>query len=180
MKEIQISDFIKIEDKVSYIKWLLNNKNLEVIFSYKSDFSNAKTLRDIVFLICEQINLNWRIRNRIILVVDELNNNAIEYWSKQWDLNELQIIIKEEKEHVYLNIEVRDSWTWYNSKNASKMKIISKEKVSRWFNWYNSIRGRWLFMIIINLVDNLYFKDSENSWLIVWVEKKILKSDFIA
>ncbi len=179
MKEIKLSDFIDIKDKTTYIKWLVKNNNFEIILSYVSDFANTKTLRDIVFVISEVIKLEWKIRNRIILVVDELNNNAIEYGSRIWDINKLKIIIKEKNNWVYINIEVEDSWTWKKTKTAYEMEQISNEKISRWFNWYNSIRWRGLFMIIINLVDKLYFKDSKNGWLIVWIEKLLSSKDLL-
>jgi hypothetical protein len=173
MEKINLSNFLEIKDKNSYIKWLIKDNSIEILFSYVSDFSNAKKLRDIVFSICEILELGEKVRNRIIVVIDELNNNAIEYGSKFWDINKLKFIIKQEEKWIYINIEVIDSWKWAFPKTALEMKILKEKKLKDWFEWYHSIRWRGLFMIIINIVDKLYFKDSKDWGLIVWIEKTI-------
>jgi len=70
-----------------------------------------------------------------------------------------------------LKIEVEDNGNGKKPQNADSMKALQQTKVSEWFDNHDSIRGRWLFMIIFNLVDSLYFKDSETGGLIVGVEK---------
>jgi anti-sigma regulatory factor (Ser/Thr protein kinase) len=115
-------------------------------------------------------------KNRLVLVIDELNNNAIEYWSKPWDKNKIIFKISNTKKYFLFNIEVYDSGLGKLTKTADEMEIIRNKKKEAWFNKYKSIRGRGLFLIIEKLVDKLYFKDWENWELIVWIEKKIEKS----
>jgi hypothetical protein len=74
---------------------------------------------------------------------------------------------------VELILEVEDSWKWKEAKTAAEMRKIKEQKLSKWFNDHKSIRWRWLFLIITKLVDELYFKDAESWWLIVWIKKKI-------
>jgi hypothetical protein len=50
---------------------------------------------------------------------------------------------------------------------------LAEKKKKRWFDNYKSIRWRWLFLIIDKMVDKLYFKDSKDWWLIVWLKKEI-------
>ena len=50
---------------------------------------------------------------------------------------------------------------------------LAEKKKKRWFDNYHSIRWRGLFLIIDKMVDKLYFKDSKNWWLIVWLKKEI-------
>jgi hypothetical protein len=57
----------------------------------------------------------------------------------------------------------------YECKGDEKLRKNKQNKIIP----NNSIRWRWLFMIIDKLVDKLYFKDSKNWWLIVGIEKKL-------
>jgi hypothetical protein len=112
---------------------------------------------------------------KITLIIDELNNNAIEYWSKNWDINKLRFKAKKNNNTIELNIEVEDSWKWIKSKKAINMEELRVKRLKAWYSNHNSIRWRWLFLIILKLVDDLYFKDSESWGLIVWIKKIINK-----
>jgi hypothetical protein len=52
---------------------------VKVCFNYVSNFENTKTLRDMFSEICNIYNIDEMWKNRLVLVIDELNNNAIEY-----------------------------------------------------------------------------------------------------
>ncbi len=58
-------------------------KPLQLRIEYDADFRSAKILRDGIEKICDitQIPAVWK--SRIILITDEMNNNAIEYGTKQ-------------------------------------------------------------------------------------------------
>jgi hypothetical protein len=85
----------------------------------------------------------------------------------------MRLDIKKDSNYYYINIEVEDSWKWKEHKNSLEMVNIWKIKLKEWFTNNNSIRWRGLFLIIKNIVDDLYFTDSNTWWLIVWVNKKI-------
>jgi hypothetical protein len=72
-----------------------------------------------------------------------------------------------------LRIEVEDTGRGAHAKTAENMEQLRQEKLSAGFNKYKGLRGRGLFMIISNLVDTLYFKNTQTRGLIVGVEKKI-------
>jgi len=55
---------------------------LDLSILYNSDFKNAKKLREIVDIICIMYDIDAKWKTRLILICDELNNNAIEYGSK--------------------------------------------------------------------------------------------------
>ena len=114
--------------------------------------------------------LDDRWRRRIVLIVDELNNNAIEYGSKKGDINKMRFFFEKNTKGL-LSIEVEDCGTWKEAKTAEAMELLQIQKKKDGFKNHASIRGRWLFMIILNLVDELYFKDSDAGGLIVWVSK---------
>ena len=59
----------------------MDKDDLQVSFSYASDFRSAKTLRDIFEAICHIYHFDEMLTSRMTLVIDELNNNAIEYGS---------------------------------------------------------------------------------------------------
>jgi two-component sensor histidine kinase len=111
---------------------------------------------------------------RIILIVDELNNNSIEYWSKKWDINKLRINISKDNNEINLKIEVEDSWKWRKPKKALELETLRAHQLKLGYRGHNSIRWRGLFMITVNVVDRLYFKDADTWWLIVWIRKKMI------
>jgi hypothetical protein len=68
--------------------------------------------------------------------------------------------------------QVEDRWNWNSHMTALQMEELRKKKENTIIS-NKSIRWRGLFMIIDKLVDKLYFKDSKNWWLIVWIEKEL-------
>lgn len=178
MKQIFVDEMPKDAINNEFKTSLSREKNLEISFLFRSDFKNTKYLRDYMLIILDILWLDTIRKNRFVLIVDELNNNAIEYWSKNWSLNIMRFWFKKENNEILLNIEVEDAWDGEKTKKASDMECLRLEKLEKWFWNHKSIRWRWLFMIITNLVDELYFRDSTKWWLIVWVNKKlILKND---
>lgn len=172
--KIVIDDLdLSLLDKAFITQKLNDSKELKLELLYKSLFSNTSTIRNLVSIICDEIWLDSIMKFKIVLIVDELDNNAIEYGSKSHDINKMRININKEQEYYNLNIEVEDSWNWDSHKSAKQMLDIWKKKLKEWFNNHSSIRWRWLFLIIKNIVDELYFIDSNSWWLIVWIRKKI-------
>ncbi len=155
-----------------FFEKLLVDKDFEINIDFVSDFKSAKLLRNFVSSLSEKISIDNIWKSRLILVADELNNNAIEYWSKSWEMNLFKITITHIDKGFNLNIEVHDTWNWPKAKKSFEMEEMRDNKKKEWFSNHNSIRGRGLFMIIEKLVDELYFKDSESWWLIVWINKK--------
>jgi hypothetical protein len=87
----------------------------------------------------------------------------------------MRIYIKKTPENEFdINVEVEDAGNWKSPQKAKDMEKLRNNKLKEWFENHTFIRWRWLFMIITKLVDELYFKDSNKWWLIVWVNKKIL------
>ena len=175
--------YINIDKNFSYNKEKLEKFNLqtdsEINIRFISDFRSSKILRNFITIISEKIKIDNIWKSRLILISDELINNSIEYWSQKWEVNIFKILIKPKwKNKLLLNLEITDSWNWTEAKTAKEMILIRNKKKLNWFFKNNWIRGRWLFMIIEKLVDRLYFKDSENWWLTVWIEKKLeIKKD---
>jgi hypothetical protein len=130
-------------------------------------------LRDFIIDIADFFHFKWMWKSRLTLIADELNNNWIEYWSKENDINKMIIKIIIINNEIEFMLEVEDSWKWKESKTAEEMKEIQKKKKDKSFEWHTSIRWRWLFLIITKLVDELYFKNSDFWGLIVWIKKKV-------
>lgn len=172
--KIVIDDLnLSILDKTFITEWLTNSKELELELVFKSIFINTGKIRKLVSIICDELWINPIMKFKLVLIVDELNNNAIEYGSLPEDFNIMRLYIREDLDGYYINIEVEDSWKWKEHKKSYEMVKIGEVKLREWFSNNSSIRGRWLFLIIRNIVDELYFNDSHNRWLIVWVKKKI-------
>jgi len=175
---IDLDTLDKACPKEQHLKRLAKDlTNIDLDFVYKSDFKNAKELRDFVEAISDSIWMPEKWKKRFILVTDEMNNNAIEYWSRWEDQNRISIKMIKEKKVLQIEVEVEDSWKWKSPKNAEEMYKIKEEKMKKGFWQETWIRWRWLFLIIENTVDKLYFQDSKKWWLIVWVQKNIDLSD---
>jgi len=175
MNKIYIDKLHEHIDIEKYVNKHLNKKNLDICFVYKSVFSNTKILRVFVEKIISNLWIEKTRIPRFILITDELNNNAIEYWSFKNDINYMVFKTNHipKSSFIDINIEVEDSWKWDRHKTSHEMNNIKDEKIKKWFNGYKAIRWRWLFLIIDKLVDNLYFKDKHKWWLIVWINKKL-------
>lgn len=172
--KIVIDDLnLSLLDTSFVTKEIANSNNIKLELIYKSIFTNTSTIRNLVSIICNELKLESTMKFKIVLIVDELNNNAIEYWSRDEDINIMRINIEKELDSYSINIEVEDSWKWKYNKKAYEMHEIWEKKLKEGFNNHSSIRWRGLFLIIKNIVDDLYFKDSEKWGLIVWIVKKI-------
>ena len=90
--------------------------NINVSFSFVSDFMISRLFREIINNIGDLIWLNWRSKARIVSVIDELANNAIEHWSKKGDINKLRINIDKEYDGLVISIEVEDPGNWVSPK----------------------------------------------------------------
>ncbi len=172
----------EINKDFSYDNRFLEKLNMteksEIMFSYISDFRSAKIIREFMSDLSIRLWVSKKWETRLVLITDELNNNAIEYWSKSWESNKLKVTFVKKSWIVDLSVEVEDTWNWLSPKNAMEMKRLKKEKKKAWFDKHNSIRWRWLFLIIDRLVDKMYFKDSKNWWLIVWINIRLqIKKD---
>jgi anti-sigma regulatory factor (Ser/Thr protein kinase) len=109
MDKINICDLSRDIDKDSLLSKYASNGNLSIEFSYLSDFKSAKILRDIVGSICNHLKLDKITTSRITLIVDEMNNNAIEYGSQKGDMNKIRFQTESYGGNISMIIEVEDS-----------------------------------------------------------------------
>lgn len=173
MEKFYLDKLSENDNKKEIIDSFIKDNSLELEFIYNSDFSLTKHLRDFIEVIWSSFWICEKTVSRIILISDELNNNAIEHWSdKDWQ-NILRIKIKKENEKIFLNLEVEDNWKWKDKTSALEMETLRAHQLKKWYDSHDSIRWRWLFLIIVRIVDRLYFRDSKNGWLIVWIKKEI-------
>lgn len=174
MSKIYIDKLQKWHDKHKIVSSLFDKDgNIFVEFIYKSKFENTKDLRDFIDILCEKLNFSDKQKGRFILISDELNNNAIEYWSSPDSFNILRVNYYIQDWQKYFNLEVEDNWDGKSPKKALDMETMRAHKLKLGYFWHNSIRWRWLFLIIVKLVDRLFFKNSKDKWLIVWIKTKI-------
>lgn len=172
--EIILNDLLdkQILDKNFFESNFIDNK-IEIIVKYQSFFDNTKHLRDIIQNIMEASWIEKIWVNRFILIWDELNNNSIEYWSKSWEENILNINICKSQDLIDIELSVSDNWTGDFAKTSLEMENLREEKKNYEFDYHKSIRWRWLFLIISNIVDTLDFTDNEKWWLTVKITKKL-------
>jgi anti-sigma regulatory factor (Ser/Thr protein kinase) len=153
------------------------NFSCKIIFV--TDFYESKIIRDLVGYFLEKNTIFSPWKARFILITDELINNSIEHGSRPWDINHCIIKIKTTKTKLKIWLEVIDSWHGKDSKWSEEMEKIKTKKAeeTQWDNTYMGSRGRGLFHITSKLVDNLYFKDASNGWLVVWIEKSFTNKE---
>lgn len=169
--------YINIDENFSFKPSCLEdfnfNSDSEVNIDFISDFKSTKIIREFISLLSDKLNIDKVWKARLILVADELNNNAIEYGSLNWEINRFKILISfdSDSKNIVICFEIEDTGNWPSSKKAWDMLELKEEKIKNWI--YNWTRGRGLFIIINKIVDDLYFKDSINWWLIVWIKKEL-------
>jgi len=174
MRKLVIDNLNLSDFDTTFITWEIENfKKLDLELIYGSNFSNTGTIRKFVSLLCDTLYIDPIIKFKMILITDELNNNAIEYGSLEKDVNKMRISISKDDLCYNFIIEAEDSWKWKYHKTSKEMQILGENKLKEWFKNHFSIRWRWLFLIIKNIVDEIYFKDSITWWLIVGIKKKI-------
>lgn len=174
MKNFRLEDFLEHNEKEAIVTSLYNGHSMDFSISYASDFKNAKILREITDYTCILINICPKWRTRIVLVVDELNNNAIEYGSAHGDENIFEFHAKKtDKNDMLVTLSVADSGKWKYAKKAEVMEDLRKKHNSKNFSQHHGIRGRGLFLIISKLVDVLKFDNNSHSWLRVTIEKRL-------
>ena len=148
MKEIFIDEVNPdIIDK-EFLSKVWTSVKYEINFLFKSDFSNAKYLRDFLSNILDIVWVEKTWKNRFVLIADEMNNNAIEYWSKNWEINSFRFVSEKINDEISIKIEVEDSWKWEKAKNSKEMEVLRDQRLKKWFQDHDSIRWRWLFLII--------------------------------
>lgn len=179
MNIIDIDKITKETDKKAMIEPMFNDWFFQVEFKYKSKYKNTKKLRDFVDIICDILWFSDTTKSRIILISDELNNNAIEYWSSKNWTNYMRIKATINENNVDFNLEVEDNWKWANSKTALDMETMRAHQLKLWYFNHDSIRWRWLFLITVKIADRLYFKNSKKWWLIVWVKMNVKNKESI-
>ena len=174
MNTIHLEQIIEKSQREELLSSLCDGKILDISIRYISDFSSAKNLRDFIDSACKKYGVSAQWRTRLVLVIDELNNNAIEYGSRKGDMNTLRFVIRKQNTNS-MDIEayVIDTWKGLKSKTAQEMKEIQKKYQGEDFSKHESIRGRGLFLITSHLVDSLYFKNNIWGGLIVGIKKRL-------
>lgn len=160
-----------------YFEKYIHANKVHVCISYASDFKNAKVLREVVDYLCCQFGISPKWRTRLVLISDELNNNAIEYGSDANDTNSFSISLEKlPDKSINILFSVTDSGKWKQAKTSKQMKEIQKKYSQKDFSHHNSIRGRGLFLIISQLVDSIHFGDQVPHGLRVEIEKHLQES----
>ncbi len=174
MKRLNLDSISSHAKRQELFTSLMKNNEIHVTISYISEFSNARLLRESIDDICKMYEITPKWRTRLVLIIDELNNNAIEYWSVQGEENNLELHLQRSASwNVIFSACVTDTGKWEYSKTAEEMEEIRRVHADEDFSQHDSIRGRGLFLIISHLVDSLSFKDAETGGLIVAIEKTL-------
>lgn len=175
MTEIRLTDFSLSGEQELLLDSLFHGDADECIIHYISDFRSAKILREITDMLCKNFGMIPKWRTRIVLILDELHNNAIEYGSSTGDINTFLFRLERKTNNIFrLEASVIDSGFGPKAKKAFQMEQIRKEHENEDFSHHSSIRGRGLFLIISQLVDALIFDDVPDRGLKVTVVKDLI------
>ncbi len=173
MKHIALSDIIDSSERKYVLENSLDDRWLDILVEYPAVFWSAKVLRDLVIDASEYFHLDRTWTSRLTLIADELNNNSIEYGSNEGDYNTMRLQIATKNNKVDFVIEVEDTGKGIGAKTVAEMEELRSQKEGYDYGEHTSIRGRGLFLIIKQIVDELYFQDSPQWWLLVWIKKEI-------
>jgi len=94
MKGIAINDIPDNKDLQVFLEGFIHDWNFSINISYQSIFWNTPKLRSLMEALLDIYNVDVKDKNRLVLVSDELNNNAVEHGT--WDCgdNIINISIK--------------------------------------------------------------------------------------
>lgn len=175
MQQIHISDIPELwtELWVSYIDALCWDNGVDVEVLFGADFKNAKTLRDFFSGVCQYYGIDPKWKTRLILIIDELNNNAIEHGSAKGDTNSMHMQVHPKNGKYHVRISVSDTGRGDTQTNAEEMRKMQEDLKSKDFKDHHSIRWRWLFLIIDRMVDKLEFTDRNPNGMKVSIEKEL-------
>ena len=82
------------ESREETLKTYIIDGQIELNLVYDSDFKSAKILRDIAQISAKLLGIDDKWCSRIILICDELNNNAVEYGSNFGEKNYMRFSVK--------------------------------------------------------------------------------------
>lgn len=173
MKRVDITDIVNSSERKFFLEKSLDSNGLEIIVEFPAVFWSSKVLRDLVVDVSDYFHLDKTWTSRLTLIADELNNNSVEYWSNEEDINTMMLKIWTKDNKVDFILEVQDSGKWDHAKTAIEMENLKNKKEDYNYSNHTSIRWRGLFLIIKKIVDELYFRDAEWGGLIVGVKKEI-------
>jgi anti-sigma regulatory factor (Ser/Thr protein kinase) len=74
----------------------IHDNMISLSLVYDSDFKSSKILRDIAEKSAKLLHMDDKWISRIILICDELNNNAVEYGSLAGEKNVMRFEVKKE------------------------------------------------------------------------------------
>ena len=140
---------------------------------YDSKYENTRILREIIDEFCMIFDIPPKWRTRIVLIYDELNNNAIEHGSIASDTNICYISLEKNINTVTIEGYVEDTWKSSEAKSPEELKNLQLKYKDKDFSRHHSIRGRWLFLIIAQLVNVLDFFPATLWWVRVYFKKTI-------
>ena len=153
MEKIYVYDLPEDANKTKIIQNLVKKNKLEVELIYKSSFPITKNLRDFIEVIWSVFDIEPLTRSRLVLISDELNNNAIEYGTSTWWLNILRVKIEKKKKTCNLNFEVEDDWKWKAAKTALEMETLRAHQLKKWYGEHDSIRWRLFSFLRLNCLN---------------------------
>lgn len=157
------------ENFESFLQQHVQNWNFSLALEYESHFENTPKIRALLYTLFTMYSVNTKDSNRLVLVSDELNNNAIEHGVWSCWVNTIHIEILKESNGLHVRIEVEDCWIG----TSSHMQNLQKEYIKNTSTKHRGIRWRWLFLITETIADSLYFKDCKPCGLLVWITKQV-------
>lgn len=173
MLRIDISN-LEETDLVNFFNESIQDfSDFQIVITFLSDYTQSKMIRDGMLYLFERNNINLPWKNRFALISDELVNNSIEYGSMPLDKNEVFVQFAPKEGKLAICLEVSDTGRGTDAKTSEEMEELRKMKEMQGFDSYLGKRGRGLFQLITNLVDELYFRDSQTGGLIVGVRKEL-------
>ena len=101
MTEIRLNDFSLSPEQEKLLDSLFHGDSDTCIIHYISDFRSAKILREITDTLCKNFGIIPKWRTRIVLILDELHNNAIEYGSKVGDINTFILKLEKPSKNIF-------------------------------------------------------------------------------
>jgi len=122
--------------KTDYLISQMNEEYDGESFSMQIYFPNRKTyvatIRDSLKHLFSHYPLQEDQISRMLLVADEIMNNAVTYGSAEGDINQFRIQIFEEKGSIAIRYEMEDTGRNVFTRTAREMELLLEKNSETW------------------------------------------------
>ena len=131
--------------------------SMQILFPNRNAY--VAMIRDSLRHLFSNYPLDNKSIGRLIVVADELMNNAVAYGSDEGDINQFRIRIRLCDNSIRVCYEVQDTGNNLDSRSAQQMKSLIAKNAETWHLDLTRQRGRG-YHLVTDICSRLEFRDA--------------------